>query len=73
MGHLYAGVEALLGDGHHDPLSVAWALAELSAMADAESKDTVREAVRVHRYHWTAVGKVFGITRQAAQKKYGHG
>ena len=45
-------------------------LAQLSADVDAIIADTVT-GLRAAGYSWTDVGRELGVTRQAAQQKYG--
>lgn len=47
------------------------ALVELRAEVDAQLVERVRECRDWHGWSWSDVGDALGITRQAAQQRYG--
>jgi hypothetical protein len=57
--------------GTSDALAVAVELDRLSALCGAAAGVLVREAVAQRRAGWPAVGRAFGVSRQAAAKRFG--
>jgi hypothetical protein len=59
------------GAGKSDTLAVAVELDRLAALCAAAAGALVREAVALRHVGWPAVGRAFGVSRQAAAKRFG--
>lgn len=57
-------------DGRPSPLRVARALLDVASLAEQVSGELAAESYR-RGATWTEVGRAFGISRQAAQQRYG--
>lgn len=57
---------------HPDPLSLVRATAEAEQVTRELLRDAVRSA-RAEAQSWAAIGAALGMTRQAAQQRFGHG
>lgn len=59
---------SLLDTDEPNPLELARALDDIADLARRECADVVRSVRRL--YGWTGVARAFGITRQAAAKRF---
>lgn len=68
LGRMVTALGRRVADG--DPADLADMLA-LAARFDAEVASAVRRMREVHGYSWADVGAAAGVTRQAAQQRWG--
>lgn len=70
LDRLADGRLRLDGFGPGQRLARARALFELARLADEMGRDVVAEA-RARGWSWTRIGREFGVSRQAAAKRFG--
>lgn len=69
---VHEAARLLLADGSKsDLLLLAVALDDIASLAREESHASVQLAMRTWRLSWSHVGRAFGISRQAATKRFG--